>query len=63
MFRLAKGDHLMTALDRVDIPPHIHRVEPWRQEFRGGTIEDRRLREVSVSLPPRIELLHPPIPP
>src|SRR6266545_6429772 len=53
----------MTALDRVDIPPHIHRVEQWRQEFRGGTIEDRRLREVSVSLPPRIEHLNPPIPP
>jgi len=33
---------------------HTHRVVPWRQRTRGGTIDDRRLSEVTVSLPPRI---------
>jgi Fic family protein len=36
------------------IPPHTHATEPWRQNARGGTREDRMLREITVSLPPRI---------
>lgn len=35
-------------------PPHERRVVPWHQQFRGGTRDDRTLREVEVSLPPFI---------
>lgn len=35
-------------------PPHERRVVPWHQQFRGGTREDRMMREVQVSLPPFI---------
>jgi len=46
----------------VAVAPHAHRVEPWRQTVRGGSIEDRRLTEVTVSLPPEIGDLRPLIP-
>ena len=35
-------------------PPHERRVVPWHQQFRGGTRDDRTMREVEVSLPPFI---------
>lgn len=35
-------------------PPHAHETRRWRQSQRGGTKEDRMLREVTVSLPPVI---------
>lgn len=35
-------------------PPHERRVVPWHQQFRGGTRDDRTVREVAVSLPPLI---------
>jgi fido (protein-threonine AMPylation protein) len=35
-------------------PPHEHETRPWRQAHRGGTKDDRMLREVTVSLPPLI---------
>jgi Fic family protein len=38
----------------VAITPHARLVEPWRQSFRGGTYEDRMMREVTAWLPPRI---------
>ncbi|MEU4313897.1 Fic family protein [Nocardia sp. NPDC024068] len=38
----------------IDWPPHKRRVVPWRQQFRGGTREDRTMQEVEVSLPPFI---------
>ena len=38
----------------VPITPHATAAEPWRQNVRGGTIDDRTLREVLVSLPPPI---------
>ncbi|MBO0852398.1 MAG: Fic family protein [Nocardia sp.] len=38
----------------VGWPPHERRVVPWQQQFRGGTREDRTVREVTVSLPPFI---------
>ena len=47
---------------RVLIDPHRHVVEPWRQSFRGGGVEDRTLREVTVSLPPEIADAKPTIP-
>lgn len=47
---------------RVTIEPHGHQIEPWRQAFRGGSIEDRTLREVAVSLPPKIASLSPSVP-
>lgn len=47
---------------RVLIDPHSHMVEPWRQTYRGGSIEDRTLREVTVSLPPKITGAKPTIP-
>lgn len=43
-------------------PPHTYRVESWHQKVRGGTIEDRRFREVTVSLPPEIENLDHAVP-
>ncbi|MFS3127631.1 Fic family protein [Nocardioides sp. Bht2] len=38
----------------IPIPPHRRSVAPWRQEFRGGTREDRMLRKVEVQRPPLI---------
>ncbi len=32
-------------------PPHEHRAVPWHQQFRGGTRDDRTVREVVASLP------------
>jgi Fic family protein len=42
-------------------PAHEHRVVPWRQQTRGGTIEDRKLNRINVALPPHIADLTPPI--
>ncbi|WP_082612195.1 MULTISPECIES: Fic family protein [unclassified Nocardioides] len=47
----------------VPITPHATAVEPWRQNVRGGTIDDRTLREVRVSLPPPIADLDLQVPP
>lgn len=47
----------VSAADReaaIVMPPHAHLVEPWRQSMKGGTREDRMLREVTVWLPPKI---------
>lgn len=38
----------------IALPPHAHLVEPWQQKNKGGTREDRMLREVTVWLPPKI---------
>lgn len=35
-------------------PAHRKEVRPWQQTVRGGTKDDRTLREVTVWLPPRI---------
>jgi Fic family protein len=35
-------------------PPHTHERRPWQQTRRGGTREDRMLREIEVALPPHI---------
>ena len=35
-------------------PPHNHEKRAWRQAYRGGTKEDRMLRDVVVALPPSI---------
>ena len=35
-------------------PPHTHERRPWQQANRGGTKEDRMLREIQVALPPHI---------
>jgi Fic family protein len=52
-------------LDAGDLswPAHETEKRPWRQASRGGTVEDRTLDHVWVSLPPRIldlELWVPP---
>lgn len=47
---------------RVLIDSHHHLVEPWRQTYRGGSIEDRTLSEITVSLPPQIAEVKPAIP-
>jgi Fic family protein len=46
----------MTSLDRAQSawPAHRPEVRPWRQGQRGGTIEDRTLREVVTMRPPLI---------
>ena len=46
----------------VVIEPHASRADPWRQSARGGSVEDRRLREVTVSLPPLLESFSPVVP-
>ena len=48
---------------RIAIDPHGERVVPWRQTHRGGTRDDRMLREVTVSLPPKICDYSPALPP
>jgi Fic family protein len=35
-------------------PPHEYEVRPWQQTHRGGSKEDRMLREVTTSIPPKI---------
>jgi Fic family protein len=35
-------------------PSHLTELRPWRQSIRGGTIDDRRLSQVAVMLPPLI---------
>lgn len=46
----------------VAVEAHGRGVEPWQQTFRGGTREDRMLREVTVWLPPKIADAKPSIP-
>lgn len=41
-------------MTRETWPPHVPEVRPWRQSRRGGTIEDRKLREVVTMRPPLI---------
>src|SRR6478752_498032 len=47
----------------VRIEAHGERVVPWRQSQKGGQREDRMLRQVTVSLPPRISDYSPDLPP
>lgn len=35
-------------------PPHRHELRPWRQRSPRGASADRRLREITVTLPPSI---------
>jgi Fic family protein len=42
------------AISAGNWPPHTSKSLPWKQTYRGGTIEDRRFRKVVVSLPPFI---------
>ncbi len=42
----------------TDWPPHVHEVRPWQQRVAQGPRADRRLREVTVTLPPLIRDLH-----
>ena len=50
------------ATSRIPLPAHRHRVEPWRQTVRGGSVEDRTNSSVRVSLPPRIATIAPTVP-
>ncbi|MEI7055018.1 Fic family protein [Nocardioides sp. CCNWLW239] len=49
------GAALIPAAERV--------VVPWRQRIKGGTIDDRRLAEVTVSIPARISDVRLSVPP
>lgn len=49
------GATLIPAAERV--------VVPWRQSVKGGTIDDRRLAEVTVSIPARIAGVSLSVPP
>lgn len=42
------------AKETLDWPAHRSAVVAWRQERRTGTIDDRKLRQVEVRLPPMI---------
>lgn len=46
----------------VLIPPHGEHVASWRQVQKGGTRDDRTLREVTVRLPPMIADYAPDLP-
>jgi Fic family protein len=46
----------------VPIDAHDRRVTPWRQSVRGGSMEDRQLRDVTVWLPPEIVALDVSVP-
>ncbi len=51
----------MTEGDRTtDWPPHTDEVRAWQQRVAQGPRADRRLREITVSLPPLIRDLHYP---
>lgn len=43
----------------ITLEPHRSAVVPWEQTVRGGTVDDRRLSEVTVRLPPHISGLAP----
>lgn len=43
----------------VEIAAHGEQVVPWKQQQRGGSREDRLVREVTVSLPPMISDYEP----
>ncbi|TXJ05740.1 MAG: Fic family protein [Aeromicrobium sp.] len=49
-------EHLLEP-EKVTIEPSRTRVVPWRQATRGGNIDDRKLSQITVSLPPKIALL------
>jgi Fic family protein len=38
----------------IAVPAHQDLVEPWRQTYRGGSRDDRMLREVTARVPPRL---------
>lgn len=40
--------------DRTDWPAHTHETRPWRQTAVRGPRADRMVREITVSLPPKI---------
>lgn len=46
----------------ADWPPHLSEVRPWQQRVAQGPREARRLREITVSLPPKIADLAYPAP-
>ena len=48
----------LPGADHSAWPAHTREVRPWRQTVRGGTREDRMLREVTVCLPPQIADRH-----
>lgn len=52
----------MSSAVGVPLPPHDRSVVPWRQSVRGGTVDDRRLSSIEVSIPPDIAQLAPRVP-
>lgn len=52
----------MAADLQVPVGVHTEKVLPWSQRNRVGTREDRTLREIRVSLPPKIANFKPLIP-
>ena len=51
-----RGSHVVSTSSGT-WPAHGREVREWRQSTRGGTREDRTLREVPVRLPPHIATL------
>jgi Fic family protein len=51
-----------TTMLTIDVPAHEHLLEPWQQSVRGGTKDDRMMREVRVWLPPHIAGLNVAVP-
>ena len=57
-----RGSHVVSTSSGT-WPAHGREVREWRQSVRGGTREDRTLREVTVWLPPQIAALDLVVPP
>ena len=51
-----------TASAAVSVPAHDTITVRWSQAMRGGTQQDRTMRSVDASLPPRIADLDPIVP-
>lgn len=58
----AEDSWSVPAGPRVTVPAHGRRTVAWRQAHRGGTMDDRTLREVTTAIPPQVAGLDPRVP-
>lgn len=59
---VSPGSPAASVGPRVVVPAHGQRSVGWRQTHRGGTVDDRTLSEVTVSIPPHVSRLDPRVP-
>lgn len=53
-FSSPRADASPPPLVSLGVPPHDRLIEPWIQKVRGGTKDDRMMREVETWVPPKI---------